>query len=149
MQSIFNSKDNAEFIGRIDKLSPTSQALWGKMNASQMLAHCQVLVNIALGELKQKREFFGLLFGKIAKKKILNDAPLPKNLPTLKQAIIKDDRNFEDEKAALKMLVARFRKEGHKGLMKDPHPFFGPLTIEEWDKLQVKHLDHHLRQFGV
>jgi len=28
------------------------------------------------------------------------------------------------------------------------HPFFGPLTNEEWNALQWKHLSHHLRQFG-
>ena len=31
----------------------------------------------------------------------------------------------------------------------DPHPFFGRMTGEEWDRLLWKHLDHHLRQFGV
>jgi hypothetical protein len=30
-----------------------------------------------------------------------------------------------------------------------PHPKFGPLTAQEWGKLGYKHLDHHLRQFGV
>ncbi len=35
------------------------------------------------------------------------------------------------------------------GLSKDPHPFFGNLNSEEWDTLNWKHLDHHLRQFGV
>jgi hypothetical protein len=30
-----------------------------------------------------------------------------------------------------------------------PHPFFGPMTQQEWETLMWKHLDHHLRQFGV
>ncbi|MBP9797478.1 MAG: DUF1569 domain-containing protein, partial [Chitinophagales bacterium] len=38
---------------------------------------------------------------------------------------------------------------GPTGVTKDKHPFFGKLSPEEWDTLTVKHLDHHLRQFGV
>jgi Protein of unknown function (DUF1569) len=34
-------------------------------------------------------------------------------------------------------------------LTQKPHPFFGALTVAEWDGLQWKHLDHHLRQFGA
>jgi len=30
-----------------------------------------------------------------------------------------------------------------------PHPSFGEFTKEQWGQLEYKHLDHHLRQFGV
>jgi Ca2+-binding EF-hand superfamily protein len=30
-----------------------------------------------------------------------------------------------------------------------PHPAFGSFTKEQWGQLQYKHLDHHLKQFGV
>jgi hypothetical protein len=149
MKSIFNAADNADFIKRINKLSPSSQALWGKMNVGQMLTHSQTTLNLAIGDLKLKRAFIGFLFGKIAKKKLLNDEPLEKNLPTFREARIKDERDFEEEKAKLTDLIKRFQKVGPDGLIKDPHPFFGDLKPEEWDKLNTKHLDHHLRQFGV
>ena len=45
--------------------------------------------------------------------------------------------------------LKRMAAAGPEGLSKAPHPFFGQLTADEWDKLQVKHLDHHFRQFGV
>ena len=31
----------------------------------------------------------------------------------------------------------------------NPHPMFGKFTMEQWGKMEYKHLDHHLRQFGV
>jgi hypothetical protein len=148
MKSVFNSTDNAEFIDRIDKLSPSSQAVWGKMNVSQMLAHCQVIIQVALGELRPKRGLMGYLFGRIALKQIVNDQPLKLNLPTFKEAKITDVKTFSSEKAALKQLVKKLA-DGPEVITKTPHPFFGPLTIDEWDTLQAKHLDHHLRQFGV
>jgi len=149
MKSIFNSIDNEEFIARIDKLTPSTTAVWGKMNVSQMLAHCQTTLNLALGEMKLKRAFIGLIFGKMAKRKILNDADLDKHLPTFKEAKIIDQRNFEEEKSKLTALVRRMQQAGPGGLAKDPHPFFGALTPEEYDHMNAKHLDHHLRQFGV
>jgi Protein of unknown function (DUF1569) len=148
MKSIFNAKDNAEFIQRIDKLSPASQALWGKMNVSQMLAHCQAPIKIAVNDLELKRSLMGILFGRIAKKQLTGSQPFKRNLPTFKEAKIIDERDFNTEKRALTELINRF-VAGPEIVTKKPHPFFGPLTIDEWDTLQVKHLDHHLRQFGV
>jgi hypothetical protein len=36
--------------------------------------------------------------------------------------------------------------EGHKCL---DHPFFGKMSAKEWATIAHKHMDHHLRQFGV
>ena len=149
MKSLFNAEDNDEFIERINKLTPSTPAQWGKMNAGQMLAHCQVFIKLALGDLKLKRDFLGLLFGKMAKKQVFSDAPLRQNLPTIKKAIIKGQGNFEEEKAGLIALLKDMQKAGLSGMACEPHPFFGHLEPEEWDFLNAKHLEHHLKQFGV
>ena len=148
MESIFNPGVNAVIIGRINKLTPSTPALWGKMNVSQMLAHCQVPVRMAFGELEARGGIFALLFGKMAKKNIVSEHPFKHNLPTMNEARIKNDRDFETEKTALIECVKRFTA-GPDVLTKKPHPFFGPLTVDEWNTLQYKHVDHHLRQFGV
>jgi hypothetical protein len=46
-------------------------------------------------------------------------------------------------------LIDRFVSGGPSACTNHPHPFFGPLTPAEWAILMYKHLDHHLRQFGV
>jgi hypothetical protein len=148
MESIFNPAVNAAFIDRINNLTPARSALWGKMNVAQMLAHCQVPILVAFGELNSKGGLMALIFGRMAKKKIVNEQPFERNLPTMSEAKIKSDKGFEAEKEALIILVKRF-ETGPDVLTKKPHPFFGPLTVDEWNTLQYKHLDHHLRQFGV
>src|SRR5277367_1813348 len=100
MKSIFNQTDNAELIERINKLTPSTPALWGKMNVAQMLAHCQVIIQVALGELQLKRNLLGFLFGRIAKKQIL-EKPIKPNLPTFSEAKIADAKNFDKEKQKL------------------------------------------------
>jgi LPS sulfotransferase NodH len=49
----------------------------------------------------------------------------------------------------LRGLIDRFAAAGPQGCTKNPHSFFGRLTPQEWATLMYKHLDHHLRQFGV
>jgi hypothetical protein len=70
-------------------------------------------------------------------------------LPTDKNFIIADQRDFEEEKRKLISLVQRFGATGPAGITEKQHPFFGMLTTDEWDKLMGKHLDHHLSQFGT
>jgi transposase InsO family protein len=72
-----------------------------------------------------------------------------RNSPTTKDLLIHDDRSLESETARLRQLIDRFAKGGPAGCTTHPHSFFGPLTPVEWSALMYKHLDHHLRQFGV
>ena len=149
MKSLFNAPDSQELVDRINLLTAASKPLWGKMQVAQMLAHAQQPLKVALGELKLKQGVMGFLFGKMAKRQLLAGADMKRNLPTAREFLVKTDVLFDEEKKKLIALVQRFYQSGPQGLTKEDHPFFGKLTTEEWDKLQYKHLDHHLRQFGV
>ena len=149
MKSLFRPDDNAEVVARIQSLRVGAKAQWGKMDAAQMLAHCQTAMRVATGDLKLKRSLFGLLFGRLAKKSLTRPEPFKRGLPTAPEFVVRDARDFTGEQRGLVELVQRFGQRGPAGLTREQHPFFGPLTAEEWDLLQWKHLDHHLRQFGA
>jgi hypothetical protein len=149
MNSLFESNSAAGIIYRLAKLHPNTKSLWGKMNVSQMLAHCQVPLQAALGEKQFKRTFFGFVFGRIGKKRFMKEGPFKRNLPTDPRFVVRDDRDFDKEKKQLQVLIHRFATADPPTIAKKRHPFFGNMTQEEWGKLQWKHLDHHLRQFGV
>jgi hypothetical protein len=149
MNSLFESNSAAGIIYRLAKLHPNTKSLWGKMNVSQMLAHCQVPLQAALGEKQFKRTFFGFVFGRIGKRQMLKAGPFKKNLPTDPRFIVKDDRDFEKEKKQLQVLVHKFAIANPDMIAQKRHPFFGNMTQDEWGLLQWKHLDHHLKQFGV
>ncbi len=120
------------------------------MNPAQMLAHLSQAFRTASGELKLKRVLIGKLFGSFAKKKfVTGEGPFGKNSPTDKSFIITDDRDFGTEKKMLLALIEKFNTSGVEGITKETHPFFGEMSPDEWDRLMYKHLDHHLRQFGV
>ena len=150
MKSLFNESTNLEIIERINKLNASCQGQWGKMSVNQMLAHCRKPLEAAHSELQLKRNLIGILFGPIAKKQLITqNKPFKKDLPTDKKFIVDNPSEFEQEKKALIERIQLFKQKGPEGITKEPHSFFGPLTPNEWDLLQCKHLDHHLSQFGV
>ena len=56
--------------------------------------------------------------------------------------------DFEASKNGLIVAVQKF-KAGPSTIIITQHPFWGKLTEEDWNTLMWKHLDHHLKQFGV
>jgi hypothetical protein len=120
------------------------------MNAAQALAHCSVGMELALGEKILPRMFLGRIMGWVVKPLALrNDEPMRRNSPTAKGLVVEDQRDLEAERERLRGLIDRFAAAGPEGCTTHPHSFFGRLTPEEWATLTYKHLDHHLRQFGV
>jgi uncharacterized protein DUF1569 len=90
------------------------------------------------------------MIGRIVKPMALgNDKPMRRNSPTARSLIVDDARPLETERTRLNELIGRFVAGGAVACTTEPHPFFGKLTPEEWAILTYKHLDHHLRQFGV
>ena len=148
MHSLFEPATAVEIISRIEKLQPTSQAQWGKMNVAQMLAHCSGPLQAYFAEKKAKRDLMGLLFGKIAFKQLISNKPWRRGLPTAREFKITGSRDFEEEKNKLLNSVNRFSAEGYT-ITSFVHPFFGKLSSQEYALFNYKHLDHHLQQFGV
>jgi hypothetical protein len=150
MKNLFQEGVPAEIKVRISRLRPDSVRQWGKMNVAQALAHCAAAFEIASGADKPPRMLAGRLFGWVIKPLALgNDDPMRKNTPTVPSMVIADQRELDGERARLNQLIDRFVAAGPAGCTTHPHSFFGRLTPEEWSVLMYKHLDHHLRQFGV
>ncbi len=136
---------------RLQKMEPQTERLWGKMTPAQMLAHCSVSVQWALGEVvPEKGPLPARLLGRLLKPMVFrNEDPFRKNSPTAKSFIVADDRDFRREQERLSALIDEFSAGGRAACTKHPHSFFGKMTADEWAILMYKHLDHHLRQFGV
>ena len=149
MKNLFDADAVTEIKQRLDKLQPTTQPQWGKMDVAQMLAHCSAFQDIAMGKSNHKRWWIGLLIGTFVKPIFYNDKPLPHDMSTIPTILIADQRNFETEKQKLKQEILTFQNNGQEKCTTHPHPFFGKFSPEQWGKGCYKHLDHHLGQFGV
>ncbi len=149
MKNLFEAGTAKEVKERIGRLCATSQRQWGKMSAPQAMAHCSVAMEWAVGDKVEQRMFLGRILGPIAKSQVLKDEkPMGRNAPTAKSLVIADERELGKECQRLSALIERFNAGGPQGCTKHPHTFFGQMP-EEWAQLMYKHVDHHLRQFGV
>jgi hypothetical protein len=147
MKSLFNKEDRKEITDRIALINENSERQWGKMSAAQMLSHCQQPIKVGVNELKLSTNLLFMILGPLIKKKLMKEIPFDKNLPTHKDFIIKDEPSLVDERQKLIDLVNDFNAK--KDQLAAKHPIFGKMSTQQWDSLNWKHLDHHLRQFGV
>ena len=150
MNNIFNKLDSLEIIERINKLSPSTPALWGKMDVAKMLAHCNVTYEFIYTEKHPKPNPFTKLILKLfVKKLVVSNQSYKKNNPTAPAFIITNEKEFETEKNNLINYIATTQELGESHFDGKESHSFGRLNKTEWNNMFYKHLDHHLSQFGV
>ena len=150
MKTVFDQSVVHELSGRIGKLNGDAQRKWGKMNVYEMLKHCVVTEHMFLGDKQYKQLFVGKLFGKIALKGVLkNDLPLKKNQPTHPEFQIKGTGDIKPLQESWITLLERYPGAEDHTFSGFIHPFFGRMSKSQIGEYAYKHVDHHLRQFGV
>jgi hypothetical protein len=150
MKNLFEPATVDEIKQRLAQLQPEVAPLWGKMKPAQAVAHCTAGIELALGDRCPPRMLMGRVLGPMIKRLAFREEePMRRNSPTVPGLVVDDERDLEVERARLTSIVDRFAAAGPSGCTTHPHSFFGTLTPAEWSALVYKHLDHHLRQFGV
>lgn len=137
-------------VDRVNKLSGDESPLWGKMSVNQMMSHL-----VQAGELPFEASLpdrSTVLSRTIIKPLILYVMPMPKEVKVSadfdQQA---DGRRPEEFNADRECLISSINKLGelpadHKCQY---HPMFGAMSAKQWALIVHKHVDHHLKQFGV
>ena len=139
-----------EILERLDRVTPESPRLWGRMTASQMICHLTDSFRGVLGDFPVSTGP-GPLPGPILKFVALR-MPIqwPHNVQTRPEVDqeIRGTRpaEFAADVAALKSTLHRF--VSNPQAIGPRHPIFGPMSEFEWMRWGYLHMDHHLRQFG-
>jgi hypothetical protein len=149
MKTLFDKSAVVEIRQRLSAIHPASEGIWGKMDAAQALAHCSAAMEMALGDARPPRVLIGRVIGPLFRSVYSNEKPMQRGSPTHPSLVVSNERDLARERERLAGLVDRFSAAGAAGCTRHPHPFFGELTPAEWGTGMYKHLDHHLRQFGV
>ena len=149
--NLFNPAKRQELISRINRLTPESKALWGKMSVGDMLCHCLDGNKMALGEIMPTDES-NFFTRSLVKYLIVYVIPMPKGAPAPPEIdpyqTGTKPHDFERERQLLIDDINNFANYSAENL-KGKHSIFGKLTPAQWGRLGYKHLDHHLKQFGV
>jgi hypothetical protein len=150
LPDIFSKPVADGVIQRINNLSPQTSPQWGKMSVSQMLAHCCVSYEMVYESEKfpKPNGFVKLILKFLVKDKVVTEVPYKQNSPTAPAFIIKTERDFDTEKGRLIGYIEKTQQLGTKEFDGKASHSFGPLSLNEWNNMFYKHLDHHLTQFG-
>ena len=150
MRSLRDEKCRNVLIERINALSPVALPKWGRMSVGQMLSHL-----VQSGELP----FVASVPDKsnwasrtLLKPLVLYVLPIPKEVKTSAEIDQQQDGrkpvDFEADRAAVVASITKIGTLPESARCLD-HPMFGKMSAAHWALIAHKHIDHHLRQFGV
>jgi hypothetical protein len=145
-RSLSDARARQELAERLERLSPEAKPLWGKMSAPQMLAHIGDWMLMAKGVLATAPKNRVLSFPPL-KQLAIYWLPFPKGVPTAPELIRRRPLAWTVERAAVRQQLQSF--ENFNPAVWPEHPVFGEMTPRAWYVLGYRHMDHHLRQFGV
>lgn len=149
MKTLFDEASRRSLLERIARVRPESKAAWGKMNAEQMLCHLVEALKLGTGELTTKPRKLPIRYPPL-KQLVIYLLPFPKGAPTAPEL-----KRRESDAGTLARScgeLARLLEDiGGRAKQKEwpEHPAFGKLSRRAWGVLGYRHVDHHLRQFGV
>jgi len=150
MKTLESKPDRDSIARRISALAAADRRQWGKMSVEQMVCHLCDSYRVALGE-KAVTPATGF-FQRTVMKWFALRAPMQwprgvKTGPEVEQGVGGTPPvEFERDRAMLILVFDRFCEPSAN--LVPAHPFFGPMSREEWLRWGYLHADHHLRQFG-
>lgn len=147
MASIHDSEYCTALRERVDKLEPSSQHQWGTMTVDQMLWHVNGSLSIGMGKLRAAHVKPPLPVSLLRPMALYLPFPKEKG-KALPEIVATDHYDFNAERVRFHTLIEEFSlKPLHFNWL--DHPMLGHLSGPAWSRLEGKHIDHHLRQFGV
>lgn len=149
-ETILDQEVRGSIMARIRTLTPAHAAQWGKMDVTRMAEHCVLWNQWVLGKggPRLKQNFMGKLIGKWVLRRALEPGkPFDRGIPAGKDLEVrKATRDLETLKSRWLSLMDDYAIYQNHGFV---HDFFGRMTDVEIGIFVYKHMDHHLRQFGV
>jgi len=146
MPLLHDSQTREGLRSRIERIQPTAVRQWGKMTPDQMLKHLNIALSVCLGQMSfapMKMPLPGPLFRFFAA-----NFPFPKGAPTHPDYCVGERYDISAEKARCLTLIEEFARKPIDSPWPES-PVFGKVTGKFNSRVQAKHIDHHLRQFGA
>ncbi len=139
----------ASLRGRIAKLDANGARRWGQMTAHEMVCHLSDSFRVATGEKSASPDtnlFKRTVFKWVA---LHTSLPWPHGVPTRPELVQgrggTPPAEWARDCAELQELIPAFAARQSYGF----HPLFGEMSKADWLIWAYRHIDHHLRQFGV
>ena len=143
---------NIELIlSTVSTLDASQKPLWGAMSAQRMIEHLTDSVQVSSGKIELEQITPDDKLDRMISF-LESDKPMAKNIEVSFAGKDVPLRHEEIELAIDELVEEWIDFEelfaSEEGL-KVPHPYYGPLNFEQWQRLHAKHFTHHFEQFGV
>ena len=151
MVSIFDPAVRSALERRVRALRADSPRQWGRMSAHEAVCHMSDVFKMAFGEkaVGARPAAFRPMLRFIALRLPMKWPRGVKTMPEVQQGCGGTTPiEFERDRTELLALLARFSASVESDRVTD-HPIFGPMSTAQWGSWGYRHMDHHLRQFGV
>ncbi|MBI5094268.1 MAG: DUF1569 domain-containing protein [Candidatus Hydrogenedentes bacterium] len=140
-----------DLIQRVRRIPADAEPKWGSMSPQELVQHLVMTVKYSMGHAGKTKVTGGWFAKNILGPLIMHGfVKIPRNIRLPKRAI---DAQRSQEHADLETFHAvlnQYLDLVQAGEMTpEPHPFFGDIGIDGWDKMHIRHFEHHLAQFGV
>lgn len=131
---------------RTQSLRVDTPRQWGKMSIDQMLWHVNVSMSEAVGDYTPQLK--PLPVPKALFRWAIINIPWGRGARTRPDMYAKSTYDFNAQKAECLSLIDRIVARSLSAEWPNSASM-GKMTGTYWSRLTAKHLDHHLRQFGV
>ncbi|MBI3895512.1 MAG: DinB family protein [Acidobacteria bacterium] len=132
---------------RIKAVTPNALPKWGSMTVDQMMWHLCAGIEVCLGRLDLRGEKPSFPIPKPLLRFVVLNLPWPKGSPTLRVTKAAGQHDLEAERARCLKLIDEFASRQLDDAW-HLHPALGAMSGEQYSRLQAKHFNHHLAQFG-
>ncbi len=148
MPSLFDPQVRTAILDRISRLTPERKPIWGRFTAPEMVCHVSCGLRQGLGELDAGPPSGPFVWFPL-NWLVIHVVPWPRGKGrSPPEFLATRPTTWTADVARLRDLIERFAARG-SGAAWPPSRVFGRISGSSWGVLQHKHLDHHLRQFGV
>jgi len=146
MALLHDTSTRLSLEARFRGLEPQRKPRWGRMSADQMVWHLNQALAASLGQLDLPPEKSPL--PRPLMKLVVLNLPWPKNAPTNPAFVPAGTYDFAAECRRCLGLIGQLASTPLDA-PDSTHPLFGRMSIRDSSRLHARHLDHHLRQFGL
>jgi hypothetical protein len=131
-----------DILSDVERLNQGKFKTLGNWSGGQILKHLTIVMNGSIDGAPVK---FGLplrLLGRILKNRTLRNPMKPGlQLPRrAAQGMVPPPVPWEEAIGPFRQVIHRLLTESKR----EPHAFFGPMTLEEWNQLHCRHSSLHL-----
>ena len=149
LRTVHSPKQLDVLLDRLARLRADSPRRWGRMTPHQAVCHLSDAMRVTLGDLPAQRHRVGTGRRLVAALAFTLPLRWPHGFRTARELDQERDGtpplDFERDRAELAALVRRVAG----GDTLADHPFWGAMGRGMTGRYTWRHMDHHLRQFGV